>query len=429
MFFKICKGSFFGQHSTNLLIKNQRMKSIKNISVVLLLILVFASCAETNQYQQQADELAQKVIIVDGHIDVPYQLKDQWVDISKAAPGLNFDYPRAKEGGLDAPFMSIYIPVGYQETGGAKAAADSLIDMMEKVANDNPDKFAIATSPQEIQSNFKKGLISLPLGIENGAPVGGDLSNVQHFYDRGVRYITLAHAKDNRLSDSSYDTTADTHNGLSDYGEEVVKEMNRLGMMVDVSHITDSAFYDVMDVTEAPVVATHSSCRHFTPGFERNMSDNLIKQLGTNGGVIMINFGSTFLDSTSQNSGEQVQQEIAQKIKEKELDPESEEAAEFRSEYFQKNFRFSTVQKVADHIDHVVDLVGIEHVGLGSDYDGVGPTLPTGLKDVSTYPNLFAELLERGYTENEIEKIASGNVFRVWNKVNEVAGNMQQSDN
>ena len=405
------------------------MKSIKNISVVLLLILVFASCAKTNQYQQQADELAQKVIIVDGHIDVPYQLKDQWVDISKAAPGLNFDYPRAKEGGLDAPFMSIYIPVGYQETGGAKAAADSLIDMMEKVANDNPDKFAIATSPQEIQSNFKKGLISLPLGIENGAPVGGDLSNVQHFYDRGVRYITLAHAKDNRLSDSSYDTTADTHNGLSDYGEEVVKEMNRLGMMVDVSHITDSAFYDVMDVTEAPVVATHSSCRHFTPGFERNMSDNLIKQLGTNGGVIMINFGSTFLDSTSQNSGEQVQQEIAQKIKEKELDPESEEAAEFRSEYFQKNFRFSTVQKVADHIDHVVDLVGIEHVGLGSDYDGVGPTLPTGLKDVSTYPNLFAELLERGYTENEIEKIASGNVFRVWNKVNEVAGNMQQSDN
>ena len=405
------------------------MKSIKNISVVLLLVLVFASCAETNQYQQQANELAQKVIIVDGHIDVPYQLKDEWVDISKAAPGLDFDYPRAKEGGLDAPFMSIYIPVEYQETGGAKAAADSLIDMMEGVANDNPDKFAIATSPEEIQANFEKGLISLPLGIENGAPVGEDLSNVQHFYDRGVRYITLAHAKDNRLSDSSYDTTADTHNGLSDYGEEVVKEMNRLGMMVDVSHITDSAFYDVMDVTEAPVVATHSSCRHFTPGFERNMSDDLIKRLGENGGVIMINFGSTFLDSASQNSQDQVQQEIAQRIKEKELDPDSEEADQFRSEYFQENFKFSTVEKVADHIDHVVDLAGIDHVGLGSDYDGVGPTLPTGLKDVSTYPNLFAELLERGYTEDEIEKIASGNVFRVWNKVTEVANNMQQSDN
>ena len=405
------------------------MKRIKNISVVLLLLMVFASCAKTNQYQQQANELAQKVIIVDGHIDVPYQLKDEWVDVSKTAPELDFDYPRAKEGGLDAPFMSIYIPVEYQETGGAKAAADSLIDMMEGVANDNPDKFAIATSPEEIQANFEKGLISLPLGIENGAPVGGDLSNVQHFYDRGVRYITLAHAKDNRLSDSSYDTTADTHNGLSEYGKDVVQEMNRLGIMVDVSHITDSAFYDVMDVTEAPVVATHSSCRHFTPGFERNMSDDLINQLGKNGGVIMINFGSTFLDSTSQNSQEEVRQEMAQRIEEKELDPESEEAAQFRSEYFQDNFKFSTVEKVADHIDHVVDLVGIDHVGLGSDYDGVGPTLPTGLKDVSTYPNLFAELLERGYSENEIEKIASGNVFRVWNEVTKVADNMQQSDN
>ncbi len=403
------------------------MKRIKNISVVVLLVLVFASCTQTNQYQQQANELAQKAIIVDGHIDVPYQLKDQWVDISKAAPELDFDYPRAKEGGLDAPFMSIYIPVEYQETGGAKAAADSLIDMVEGIAKDHPDKFAVATSPDEIEANFEKGLISLPMGIENGAPVGKDLSNVQYFYNRGVRYITLAHAKDNRLSDSSYDTTADTHNGLSKYGKEVVKEMNRLGMMVDVSHITDSAFYDVMDVTEAPVVATHSSCRHFTPGFERNMSDDLIRRLGKNGGVIMINFGSTFLDSSSQNSMDKVRKEITELIKEKDFEAGSDEAEQFRTEYFQNNFKFSTVEKVADHIDHVVELVGIDHVGLGSDYDGVGPTLPTGLKDVSTYPNLFAELLERGYTEDEIKKIASGNIFRVWNRVNEVAENIQQS--
>ncbi len=401
------------------------MKSIKNISVVILLVLVFASCAKTNQFQQQAQDLAQKVVIVDGHVDAPYRLKDKWVDLSQSVPDRNFDYPRAKEGGLDAPFMSIYIPVEYQETGGAKAAADSLIDMVNRVADENPDKFAVATSPEEIQQNFEKGLISLPMGIENGAPVGKDLSDVQHFYDRGVRYITLAHAKDNRLSDSSYDTTADTHNGLSDYGKEVVKEMNRLGMMVDVSHITDNAFYDVVEVTEAPVVATHSSCRHFTPGFERNMSDDLIKRLGENGGVIMINFGSTFLDSASQNSQQQVREEIAELIEEKELDPNSDEAEEFRSQYFQDNFQFSSVEKVADHIDRVVDLVGIDHVGLGSDYDGVGPTLPTGLKDASTYPNLFAELLERGYTEDEIEQIASGNIFRVWQKVDEVAADMQ----
>lgn len=365
---------------------------------------------------------------MDGHVDVPYRLKKEWVDITKSVPDRDFDYPRAKEGGLDAPFMSIYIPVKYQETGGAKAAADSLIDMMEDVIDDNPDKFARATTPEDIKENFKKGLISLPMGMENGAPVANDISDVAYFYDRGIRYITLAHAKDNKLSDSSYDTTKDTHNGLSDYGKEVVNEMNRLGMMVDVSHITDSAFYDVIETSEAPVVATHSSCRHFTPGFERNMSDGMIKTLAENDGVIMINFGSTFLDSVSQSSQKQVRKEMSEIIKRKGLDPESKEADDFRQTYFNENFHFSTVQKVADHIDHVVDLVGIEHVGLGSDYDGVGPTLPTGLKDVSTYPNLFAELLKRGYTEEDIKKISSGNIFRVWNKVIEVAKDKQQSE-
>lgn len=397
------------------------MSSLKNISALLILVVMLSSCGETNDYQQQAKELAKDVIIVDGHIDVPYKLKDEWVDITTSVPNRDFDYPRAKEGGLDAPFMSIYIPVEYQDTDGAKAAADSLIDMMEKVIDENPDEFAAATSPDDIQSNFEKGLISLPMGIENGAPVSNDISDVEYFYDRGVRYITLAHAKDNKISDSSYDTTDDTHNGLSDYGVEVVKEMNRLGMMVDVSHITDSAFYDVIEASEAPVIASHSSARHFTPDFERNMSDELIKELANNEGIIMINFGSTFLDSASQSSQEKVQEEMDALIEEQELDPDSEEADSLRESYFQENFEFSTVQKVADHIDHVVDLVGIDYVGLGSDYDGVGPTLPVGLEDASTYPNLFAELLKRGYTEEDIKKISSDNFFRVWNTVIDVA--------
>lgn len=403
------------------------MNYLKSIGFIFAVGFVLASCSgaeNSNQHLEKATKLAQKYIIVDGHIDVPYRLKAEWEDISKEAPGGDFDYPRAKQGGLDAPFMSIYIPVEYQKTGGAKAVADSLIDMVQGIASDHPDKFAIATSPDEIKSQFKKGLISLPMGMENGAPIE-DLESLEYFYDRGIRYITLAHAKDNRISDSSYDTTRDTHNGLSEYGQNVVKEMNRLGIMVDVSHITDSAFYDVMDVTEAPVVATHSSCRHFTPGFERNMSDELIKRLGENNGVIMINFGSTFLDIQSRESSEQVREEIAQKIEEKGLDPESKEAEEFSATYFQENFKFSTVQKVADHIDHVVDLVGVDHVGLGSDYDGVGPTLPVGLKDVSAYPNLIAELLKRGYSEEDIQKIGSGNIFRVWNDVIGVAENMQ----
>lgn len=383
------------------------------------------SGTDQDQHEEKAQELAQQYIIVDGHIDVPYRLKNNWEDISTEAPGGDFDYPRAKEGGLDAPFMSIYIPVRYQETGGAKTVADSLIDMVEGIASDNPDKFAVATSPDEIRSQFEKGLISLPMGMENGAPIGEDLDNIQYFYDRGIRYITLAHAKDNKISDSSYDTTEDTHNGLSDFGKDVVKEMNRVGIMVDVSHITDEAFHDVIETTQAPVVATHSSCRHFTPGFERNMSDELIESLADNNGVIMINFGSSFLDSASSNSADRVREEIEQIIEEKDMEADSEEAEEFRKEYFENNYSYSSVEMVANHIDHVVDLVGIEHVGLGSDYDGVGNTLPVGLKDVSTYPNLFAELLNRGYSEEDIQKLASGNIFRVWNRVIKVSENIQ----
>lgn len=406
------------------------MKNIKIYGFLFLLTFVAISCSpadDQNQYKQKAEELAQEFIIVDGHVDIPYRLKNEWEDISESAPGGEFDYPRAKEGGLDAPFMSIYIPTRYQETGGAKAAADSLIDMVEGIAADNPEKFAVATSPQEIQSQFEEGLISLPMGLENGAPIE-EISDVQYFYDRGIRYVTLTHGEDNQIGDSSYDTSDDTHGGLSEFGREVVREMNRVGIMVDVSHITDETFYDAVEISEAPVIASHSSARHFTPGFERNMSDELIERLGENNGIIMINFGSDFLDSASSNSRERVREQIDQKLEEKGLDPSSEAAEEFRESYHQENYKFSTVEKVADHIDHVVDLVGVEHVGLGSDFDGVGPTLPEGLKDPSDYPNLIAELLERGYSEEDIQKICSGNIFRVWNEVINVADSLQNTE-
>lgn len=407
------------------------MKNVKKLFLLPLIAAAFTyGCSSSAKEAQPknpptGEALAHQFIIVDGHIDVPYRLQSHWADISGKTKGGDFDYPRAKEGGLNAPFMSIYIPARYQQTGGAKAVADSLINLVEGIAKKHPDKFAIATSPQEIKTQFEKGLISLPMGMENGAPIGSELSNLAYFYDRGIRYITLAHSKDNKISDSSYDMSRDIHNGLSDFGRKVVREMNRLGMMVDVSHITDEAFYDVMEVSRAPVVATHSSCRHFTPGFERNMSDSLITRLAENDGVIMINFGSTFLDSAAINSSEDVRQQISRKIKEQGLKPGSQEAREFSQTYFEEHFKYSTVGKVADHIDHVVDLVGIDHVGLGSDFDGVGNTLPTGLKDVSDYPNLLDELLDRGYTPEEIQKICSGNIFRVWNKVIDVAEQLQ----
>lgn len=390
------------------------------IGLIAIPLLILSACSAEQNYSEKANQLARELIIVDTHVDVPYRLKNNWEDISESTEEGDFDYPRAQEGGLDAPFMSIYIPAEYQEKGGAKAVADSLIDMINQIADENPDKFAVATTPEDIRQQHQKGLISLPMGMENGAPIGNDLKNIQYFFDRGIRYITLTHSKDNQISDSSYDTT-NTHNGLSSFGEDVVKEMNRIGMMVDVSHITDSAFYDVMRVTEAPAIASHSSARHFTPGFERNMGDEMIKRLAENGGVIMINFGSTFLDEASRESSSDIGEHISNWLEENRLERSDSTARTYIEEYRSENFKYSTVSKVADHIDHVVDLVGIDHVGLGSDYDGVGDTLPVGLKDASEYPNLIEELLKRGYTESDIQKICSGNIFRVWNEVASIA--------
>ena len=243
------------------------------------LIAAFGLQAQAADFSQQANKIAQSTLIIDTHIDVPYRLHDDWEDVTKATKRGEFDYPRAKAGGLNAPFMSIYIPSGYQDRGGAKVLADSLILMTERLVNTWPDKFAMAYSPSDIEKNTKEGKVSFPMGMENGAALEDDINNVQYFYDRGIRYITLTHGTDNLIGDSSYDTTR-THNGLSEYGVEVVKEMNKVGIMVDISHVSDSTFYDVMKVTDVPVIASHSSARKFTPGFERNMDDDMIKALG-----------------------------------------------------------------------------------------------------------------------------------------------------
>lgn len=382
------------------------------------------------QLKAFADELAHRYIITDGHVDLPFRLKmanfrieREYMGIPVATTEGDFDYERAKKGGLDAPFMSIYIPSSNQLLPDmGKSLADTLINMVRGIAAELPDKFALANTPAEVEENFRAGKISLPMGMENGAPVGNDLGNVRYFFDRGIRYITLTHGKDNQICDSSYDTTH-TWNGLSPFGREVVAEMNRVGMMIDISHVDDSTFYQVMRLTQVPVIASHSSCRAFTPGFFRNMNDDMIRALGKNGGVIQINFGSTFLDSAVRASNEQNREKLRALLAEKKL-AFTDSLAKPVIEQFQKNnpSLFADVKTVADHIDHVVQLAGIDHVGLGSDYDGVGDSLPTGLKDVSQYPNLIYELLKRGYTEDDIEKICFKNVFRVWKAVLAHAG-------
>ncbi|MBT1698685.1 dipeptidase [Fulvivirgaceae bacterium PWU4] len=415
-----------------------------NLLACVSLFFIAAGCVTTaenkkdyaslpdDQLKRIADSLAQTYIITDGHVDLPYRLNVKHFRLEREYLGIpvsstegDFDYERAKKGGLDAPFMSIYIPSRYQaQPDMGKVLADSLITMIEGIAQAHPDKFALARTPAEVEENTKAGKISLPLGMENGAPVGNDLANVKYFYDRGIRYITLTHGKDNQICDSSYDTL-NTWKGLSPFGEQVVAEMNRVGIMVDISHVSDSTFFDVVKLTKAPVIASHSSCRFFTPGFQRNMSDEMIKTLGANGGVIQINFGASFLDSVARQN-KTLHDSLTKILEEKKLtsaDPEAQPIIE----QFGKQHKelFSDVERVADHIDHVVKLAGINHVGIGSDYDGVGDSLPYGLKDVSAYPNLIAVLLKRGYSPEDISKICYKNVFRVWNKVIEVSEQLQ----
>ena len=407
------------------------------ITVVALLFVQLNGAAQNKSYlkevetkqmldealRKKADELAHKYILTDGHVDLPYRLKIKNFRLEREYLGIplkttegDFDYERAKKGGLSAPFMSIYIPSSYQQTGGAKELADSLINMVRGIATAHPDKFGIVTTPKEVEANFKKGVISFPMGMENGAPLL-TIADVAYFRKKGISYVTLTHGKDNLICDSSYDTTH-THKGLSAYGREVVKEMNRVGIMVDISHVSDDAFYQAIELSSVPVIASHSSCRYFTPTFKRNMSDDMIKLLAKKGGVIQINFGSSFLDEKYRQQIEVLQDKFGKALKEKGIKMGTPEAGEFQKQFQKENpVLFADVETVADHIDHVVKLTGsTQHVGIGSDFDGVGDSLPTGLKDVSQYPNLIYVLLKRGYNESDIANLMYRNVWRVWQK-------------
>ncbi|WP_298772314.1 dipeptidase [uncultured Shewanella sp.] len=403
--------------------KSKTRQFVKGITAFIFLASVSACQHNATQsptdlaVQAKANDIAQQYLIADTHIDVPYRLDDHFEDVSEHTENGDFDYPRAVVGGLNAPFMSIYTPSSLEGTGKSKALADALIDSVEALVKASPHKFALAYSTQELQDNFANGLISFPMGMENGSPIEGDLANLSHFYDRGIRYITLAHAKANHISDSSYDTERPAH-GLTDFGKVLVQEMNNLGVMIDVSHISDEAFYQVMDLSQTPVIASHSSARHFTPGFERNMSDDMIKLLAENGGIIQINFGSTFISQQSIDSYEAYKKAKAAFMADNNVLEGSESMKAFNKEYNKRTpFAFATLNDVLDHFDHVIQLVGVEHVGIGSDYDGVGDSLPEGLKDVSSYPHLIAGFLTRGYSESDIEKILSGNLLRVWQQV------------
>ena len=393
-------------------------RSLPFLSLTFCLpFMVTMAMAGELSIEERASQITHKYLLTDTHIDVPYRLNSAWVDVTSATPDGDFDYPRASKGGLNLPFMSIYTPAEMEQEGGSFELANHLIDSVEAMAARAPDKFMLVYSVADAKAAMQTGRIGLAMGMENGSPIDHKIENVQFFADRGIRYITLTHGLSNQVCDSSYDENRQW-GGLSPFGKEVVSEMNRLGIMVDISHVSDDAFWQTLEVTRVPVIASHSSARHYTPDFERNMNDEMIVALAKNGGVIQINWGSGFLTARANNYSKTMWAARTLWLEEHGFEKDSPEADKFTADYRENNpYPFATMAETVDHFDHVIKLVGIDHVGIGSDFDGVGDSLPVGLKDVADYPNLVAEFLRRGYSESDIAKILGGNLIRVWAEV------------
>ena len=379
--------------------------------------VLLAGC--TSGPDDRAHSLAHRHLVVDTHIDAPYRLYREAADLGDSVAEREFDFPRARKGGLDVAFMSIFTPARSADAGEARKVADQLIDLVEGIVERHPREFAIATCTADVEHLRGSGQVALALGMENASPLEGTTASLDHFVARGIRYVSLAHSKSNRYADSSYDLN-ERWNGLSELGKRTVPELNRRGVMIDISHLSDRAAWQVLELSKAPVIASHSSLRHFIPGFHRNMSDDMVKAVAAGGGVVQINFGSGFVSKDAREWT--MRRDAAMLAQFSGQQPDAETRREFREAYAAEHpYPFATVGTVLDHIDRAVALAGIDHVGLGSDFDGVGDTLPIGLKDVGDFPNLVAGLLERGYDEDAIARIFGLNLMRVWREVEQYA--------
>lgn len=390
------------------------------LSIAIIALLLSNHCLATSA-PSNAQQLAQSAIIVDTHIDAPTELLLEWQDLGLVTPSREFDYPKARQGGLDVAFMSIYTSPEEDAQGKARQVANMQIDAVEALIARHPDKFALLTSPNDIEKRRANGLVLLTYGMENGAPIGDDLSQLAAFHARGVRYITLAHSASNRISDSSYDPHHQW-NGLSPFGEKVVVEMNRLGIMVDVSHLSDEGVADTLKISRVPVIASHSAFRHFTPGFERNISDELAIAVAAKGGVVQIAFGIPFVN---RQAADDLQGYFSASAALQKRNAETKASGKPLEDQdaFDKQWQTShptpttKIDAVLNEIDYAVKLIGIDHVGIGSDFDGVSGALPEGLKTVADYPNLIAGLQARGYKDQDIRKILGENLLRVWREI------------
>lgn len=393
--------------------------------IALLSFLVCLSCQiggenPQNDLQIKAREMAQRIMILDTHIDIPYGITRDSLNRFIHAPDAQFDYTRARQGGLNLAFLAVYVPPAYLDSSNARDFTDDKLDLLYSMVKRWPDKFEMIFSPAEMSRKPDPNIIHIALGIENGTALQGNINNLQYFYNRGIRYITLVHSKNNRICDSSFDEVKNWY-GVSPFGKQVIEEMNRLGIMVDVSHASDESFFQIVKYSRAPVIASHSGCRYFTPGFERNLSDSMIQIIADKGGVVQIPVGSFFLSSDFHKVSQTMQSEMDHYLAENHISEKDPAAQQFEKELKAKyQVDRGDVTDVADHIDHVAKLVGIDYVGIGSDFEGVS-TLPHRIESVADYPNIIYELLKRGYAEKDIRKIFGENLIRVWKKTEKVA--------
>jgi membrane dipeptidase len=400
------------------------MKSFTHFLVVTLLL---AGCGNSEQQLiRKADKIQSSVLTVDTHCDTPMEFSDPLFDLGVRHEEGCVDFPKMVEGGLHAEFFAVFTGQGPRDDSTFNIVHQKALEILNAIHRNvekNSSMAEIATTPDDAYRIKKAGKIAAFIGVENGYPVGKDLSRVKQYYDLGARYMTLAHTKNNDICDSSTDPAGSENDGLSVFGSQVVKEMNRLGMMVDISHISDKSFYDVLKVSAAPVLASHSSCRALC-GSPRNLSDDMLLALKENGGVIQICILGNYLKTPEPNP------EMDAKLKELQnkygdynaLTDSMKKTVRKEFKAIQKIYeKPATVKDVVDHIDHVVQVIGVDYVGIGTDFDGGGGV--DGCRDASQMKNITIELLRRGYSKSDITKIWGGNVMRVLQKVEDLAKN------
>lgn len=400
------------------------MKSINNYLAFGLLSILILSCTQET-IEQKAEKIHDEIVSIDTHTDTPLNFLDPDFDIGKwnsfEETYTRVDFPRMKAGRLDASFMAVFIGQGKRTKEGnenAKNRALEIFNALNSKVNNYTDQAKIAYNANDVYRIKKSGKSTVYIGVENGYPIGQDINMVSELYKLGARYITLCHTKNNDICDSSTDKEGTEHNGLSEFGEKVVSEMNNLGMMIDVSHISDSAYYDVLKLSNAPIIASHSSVRHICNN-PRNFSDEMLYALKENGGVIQICILSDYIKETAPNPQRDSALNIIRKKYNHFEGLTEEEYHQAVIEWRETNKKYpkdlATVSDAVDHIDYVVNKIGIDYVGIGTDFDGGGGL--KDCKDVSEMKNITIELLKRGYSKEDIKKIWGENFLRVFREV------------